>query len=189
MNIVSLHKRTPVWQRTPEWFMDRYVEVYRESRGYRWGRLLGIPDTAERHPDAPPPGEPVIGKPTHLPRKHRTLNWKDIASVFGSHVEWLILSFHSHREHIIDIPSWLDFADAVSRARRDPTVARRDEFNAQLGSRRYEVDLRGLVRCRNRTYPAPGEPQDEQPVSLYLPNHCRCMYRANVYPDRKPRPA
>lgn len=163
MSIAELHKTVPVWLRTPEWFAARYTELYRGSDASRWGRILGLPDQGRRHPEAPGPSQFALGTPTNTPRQLRTLSGQDVASIFGSHVEWLILQFHCHHTHIIDIPSWLDFADITLRARDiNPTVGRRDEYVGHISTtQRYEVDLRRLVRSRNRTYPSPENPVED----------------------------
>lgn len=168
-SIVALYPNTPVWLRTPKWFISRYLELYRDNQGSRWGRLFGIPDSGNRSPEAPEPGEFIIGTPTKLPRQLRALGEKEVSWLFGSHVEWIVLQFHCLRRHVVDIPSWLEFADSTFRARRaDTNVARRDEYDGLLSAtQRYEVDVRHLVRCRSRVYPTPDEPaEDESMVSI-----------------------
>ena len=127
ISIVDLNPTVPIWLRTPQWFVARYLALYRDYGPSRWGRILGLPDRGQRHAEAPKEGEFVIGTPTNLPRRLRILSEGEVASLFGSHVEWIILQFHCHHKHIIDMPSWLDFADTTFQARRaDPSVARRD---------------------------------------------------------------
>ena len=168
-SIADVHPMVPKWQRTPRWFVSQYMNLYRSTPGNVWGRVLGLPDRGQRHANAPELGEFVNGEPTLRPRHLRTLGEREVAMMFGSHVEWIILQFHVYHKHVIDMPSWLDFAEETFRARHaDESVARRDGYEGDLGSPDlYEVDVRSLRRCRNKTYPAPGVPvEDELMVSV-----------------------
>ncbi|KZV71355.1 hypothetical protein PENSPDRAFT_412059 [Peniophora sp. CONT] len=92
-SIIDLHP-DPVWLRTPKWFAARYLDLYRQCKGSRWGRILGIPDRGQRHPDAPEPGEFVIGTPTNRPRHLRIIpllsqapdRHPELARLCGEHV-------------------------------------------------------------------------------------------------------
>ncbi|EGO22768.1 hypothetical protein SERLADRAFT_471165 [Serpula lacrymans var. lacrymans S7.9] len=103
--------KTPLRQRTPEYFVRKYLEHYAYPNNARRRRLI----FTESDPNVDSNGN------TRIPRHLRSVHKTEIFSLFASQAEW-IYAYQCAKpkpRRVIDIKSWGEFIPTVNKARKN----------------------------------------------------------------------
>ncbi|KAI0052895.1 hypothetical protein FA95DRAFT_1509915, partial [Auriscalpium vulgare] len=144
--IVDLDRgHTPLALRTPEWFVERYMDDFAYPARSRWRRIYynhNASSSEEASDINEKPSQECIdaraGHLTHRPRHPRHVHRAEIRSVFASHVEWIVEEHKIRQRKFLNVESWSAWVHQVevsrARARRaDPQSqwGRRDEYKVE----------------------------------------------------------
>ncbi|KAI0321339.1 hypothetical protein OF83DRAFT_1168493 [Amylostereum chailletii] len=165
--------KVTILRRTPEWFINRYVQVVQDQHPeLRWRRMIFDPALkAERPQGNGKPSEKVrdmpLGALSTLPHEVRTVHRAEIRSILGSHVDWIIAQLEAtNKSKWLNTDSWKTWANLMKVERRQlqevdrsTLWARRDEYQGpqpledtiEAGSATIQPSQRGRSRPSVRT--------------------------------------
>ena len=129
LDYISTKEETPIEERTPEWFVDRYLSYMAYHSAGRQRRAITSDSDSDIDPDT---GGRLIAGREHILRH---VSRAEIASLYAEHAEWLV---HQTYQMVTVSSARRSFDPDLWREQWLPEV-RRDRQQAKANGRRWGV--------------------------------------------------